>query len=129
MAVRLADQLNIEAERLQLAHQHVERFRQARIEISFALDDGLVNLGTSGHVVRLGRQQLLKNVSGAISFQRPNFHFSKALTTELRLTTQRLLRNQAIRSNRASVNLVVNKVLQLEHVDVADGNLLLKRIA
>src|SRR5437660_1850321 len=46
-------QLDVEAQRLKFAHQHVERFRQAGIEISFTLDDRFVNLGTAGHVVRL----------------------------------------------------------------------------
>jgi hypothetical protein len=50
------DQLYVEAERLQFADQHVERFRHARLHGSFALDDGLVNLGATVNVVGLRRQ-------------------------------------------------------------------------
>src|SRR5882724_1685437 len=125
----LVDQLNVEAQRLKLAHQHVKRFRQARIKVSLTLDDSLVNLGTSGYVVRLRSQQLLKNVSCAIGFQRPNFHFPKSLSAELRLAAQRLLRNQAVWPNRTSVNLVIDQVRKLEHVDVTDSHFLLERIA
>src|SRR5436190_443619 len=37
-------QLDVEAERLELAHQHVERLRQARILRHLAFDDRLVDL-------------------------------------------------------------------------------------
>src|SRR3984957_19945997 len=88
------NQLHVEAERLQLADQHVKRFRHARLHGSFALDDGLVNLGTAVYVVGLRRQQFLQYECRAVSFQRPNFHLSEALAAELRLATQRLLGDQ-----------------------------------
>src|SRR5262249_41918422 len=69
---------------------------------------------------------LLKNVGCAVCFKRPHFHFSEALATELRLTTQRLLRDERVRPDGASVNLVVNQVRELEHVDVAHGRWLLE---
>src|SRR5580700_3424175 len=68
------DQLHVKTERLQLADQHVKRFRHARLHGSFALDDGFVNLGAAIHVVGLRRQQLLQNESRSVSFQRPDFH-------------------------------------------------------
>src|SRR5438876_9117221 len=37
-------QLDIQAQRLQFAHKHVERLRHARFDARLALDDGLVNL-------------------------------------------------------------------------------------
>src|ERR1041385_676335 len=40
----LVDQLNVETERLQFTHEHVERLRQTRIEVRFALHDRFVNL-------------------------------------------------------------------------------------
>ena len=43
---------------------------------------------------RLRGEQLLEDVRRAVSFQRPHFHFSKSLSAELRLATERLLRNQ-----------------------------------
>src|SRR2546423_12143695 len=56
--VRRADflyQFNIQAQRLQLAHEHVEAFRQTRIEISFTLDDRFIYFRSSGNVVGLRR--------------------------------------------------------------------------
>src|SRR5678815_5231205 len=91
--------------------------------------DSLVDLRASGHVVRLGCQQLLENVRRAVSFERPHLHFSESLTTKLRLTAEWLLRDQAVWSDRASVDLVVDQVRQLQHVDVSDRHLLLERVA
>src|SRR5688572_4036100 len=45
------DQLDVEAERLQLANEHVERFRQSGRERRVALDDRLVDLRAPGDVV------------------------------------------------------------------------------
>src|SRR5271166_3250451 len=47
------DQFHIQAERLQLANEHVERLGHTRLDGRFALDDGLVNLGAAIHVVGL----------------------------------------------------------------------------
>src|SRR5579863_7789255 len=123
------DQLHIETERLQLADEHVKRFRHARFHGSFALNDGLVNLGAAVYVIGLRRQQLLKNERRAVRFQRPNFHLSKALPAELRLTTQGLLGYQRIRPDGARVDLVVHQVRQLQHVDVTDRDRLLELVA
>src|SRR5690349_4494482 len=71
------DQLHIQAQRLQFANQHVERLRNAGLDRGFTLDDGLVNLGATIHVVGLRREQLLQDVGGAISLERPHFHFSE----------------------------------------------------
>ena len=117
--VRL-DQLHIQAQRLQLANQHVERLRHTRLDGRFALDDGLVNLGAAINVIGLRRQQLLQDVRRAVSFQRPHFHFSEALSTELRLAAQRLLGDERVRTDGTRVDLVVDQVRELEHVDVAD---------
>src|SRR5215213_5748123 len=95
----LIDQLNVETERLKLAYEHVERLRQTWIEVSLAFYDRLVDLGATSDVVRLSSQQLLENVRRAVSFERPHLHLSEALSTKLRLTAQRLLRDQAVRSN------------------------------
>src|ERR1700686_528203 len=114
------DQLDIQAERLQLADQHVERFGYAGLHGSFALDDGLINLGAAVYVVGLRRQQLLQDERRAISFQRPDFHFSETLSSELRLAAQRLLGDQRVRTDGTRVNLVVHQVRQLQHVDVTN---------
>src|SRR5580700_623008 len=121
-------QFHVQAQRLQLAHQHVERFGHAGLDSRLALDDGLVNLGAAIYVVGLRRQQFLQDVRRSVSFQRPHFHFSESLSAELRLAAQRLLRDQGVRSDGASVNLVVHQVREFEHVDVADRHLLREQI-
>src|ERR1035438_10287414 len=93
---RLLHQLDVETQRLQLANQYVERFRHARLDGSFALDDGLVNLGAAIHIVGLGGEHFLQDVRGAVGFERPDFHFAETLSAELRLAAQRLLPNQRI---------------------------------
>src|SRR6202047_5134191 len=109
-----------ETERLQLPNQHVERFRHARLDARLALDDGLVDFRAAVNVVGLRREQLLQDVRGAVRFQRPHFHFTEALPAELRLAAQRLLGDERVRADGARVDLVVDKMRQLEHVDVAD---------
>src|SRR5690606_16606839 len=71
--------------------------------------------------VRLHGQHFLQGVGGAVGFQRPDLHLPETLTTELRLTTQRLLGNQAVGTSGTSVHLVVDQVVQFQHVHVADG--------
>src|SRR5258708_1769283 len=122
------DQLHVETERLQFANQDVERLRHAGFNGGFAFHDGLIDLGAAKHVVGLRGEQLLQDVSRAIRFQRPDFHFAEALSTELRFTAQRLLGDERVRSDRAGVDLVVDQVRKLEHVDVADGYRLLELV-
>src|ERR1700733_5960294 len=123
------DELDVEAEGLQFADKYVERLGHTRLDGSFAFDDGFVDLGTAEDVVGLGGEQLLQDVGGAVSFKGPDFHLSEALSAELCLTTKRLLGDERVRSDRASVDLVVDKVRELQHIDVADGGGLLERIA
>src|SRR5687768_14238032 len=59
-------QLNVEAERAHFLDEHVEALRNARFERIVALDDRLVHLGTTDHVVGLHGQHLLQRVGGAI---------------------------------------------------------------
>src|SRR5215471_17789535 len=101
------DQFDVETEGLQLADEHVERFRQARRERRVALHDRFVDLRASGHVVRLRGEELLKDVRRAICFERPDLHFSKPLAAELRLAAERLLRDERVRSDRTRVDLLV----------------------
>src|SRR5467141_3766854 len=122
-------QLDVQTERLQLADEDVERFGHAGLDARFSLDDGLVNLRTAIDVVRLRREQLLQDVRCAIGFQRPDFHFAEALASELRLAAERLLRDERVRPDGARVNLVVDEMRKLEHIDVADGDRLVELVA
>src|ERR671914_767348 len=90
------DEFHVEAERLKLAHEHVERLGDARVEVGLALDDGLVNLRPARHVVRLRGEQLLKDVRRAVSFERPDLHLAETLAAELRLAAEGLLRDERV---------------------------------
>src|SRR5262245_52824933 len=50
---RILDQLDVEAQRLELLEEHVERLRQAGFEHVLALDDRLVHASTAEDVVGL----------------------------------------------------------------------------
>src|SRR5438132_12992624 len=100
-------QLDVEAERLELLDQHVERLRQPRLERVLALDDALVHPGAAHHVVRLHGEELLQRVRRAVGLHRPDFHLSQALPAELRLAPQRLLGDQRVRPDAAGVDLLV----------------------
>ncbi len=93
------------------------------------IDNVLVHLGTAIHVIRLHCEHLLQGVCGAISLERPDFHFTKTLPAELCLTTQGLLSYQTVWSSRPGMHLVIDKMVQLEHVHVTDGNGTIKRVA
>src|SRR6185295_3764373 len=61
-------------------------------------------------------------------FHRPDFHLAEALAAVLRLAAQRLLGDEGVGPNRTGVNLVCNEVAQLEHVDLADDDALVKAV-
>src|SRR6186997_3395095 len=71
------------------------------------LDEGLVGLDASEDVVRLDGEQLLQDVRGAVRLERPDLHLAEALSAELGLATQRLLRDEAVWAGRARVDLVL----------------------
>src|SRR3712207_4048268 len=72
---------------------------------------------------------LLERVRGAVRLERPHLHLAEALAAELRLASQRLLRDERVRAGAARVDLVVHEVEQLQDVHVADRDLLLVRVA
>src|SRR5437762_10083904 len=84
-------ELHVQTERLELADQHVERFRQARGKRRVPLHDGFVDLRAPRDVIRLRSEELLEDVRRAVRLERPHFHFSEPLSAELRLAAQRLL--------------------------------------
>ena len=118
-----------ESEATHFLDKNVERFRHTCLEIVLALDDGFVNLGPASDIIRLDRQHLLQGVGGTVSFQCPDLHLTETLTTELRLTTQRLLRDKRVGPDAACVDLVVHQVVQLEHVHDAHGHILIEGLA
>src|SRR5258708_23315730 len=122
-------QFDVQAERLQLADQDVEGFRHARLNARLALDDSLVDFRAAINVVGLCRKQFLQDVRGAVGFESPYFHFAETLSAKLRLAAQRLLSDERVWPDGASVNLVVHQVRELEHVDVANGNRLVEHVS
>src|SRR3954452_12938142 len=124
-----AQDLDVETQGLHLLEEDLERLRDARVGDVLALDDGLVDLHAAGNVVRLDRQQLLERVGGAVRLEGPDLHLTEALATELGLTAERLLGDHGVRTRRASVDLVVDEVVELEDVHVAHRDRLRERLA
>src|SRR2546423_7857236 len=124
-----AQDLDPEREALQLLDQHAERLRDAGLERVVALDDRLVGLDAAHDVVRLHGEDLLQDVRGAVGLERPHLHLAEALAAELSLASQRLLGDQAVGARRACVDLVLDQVSQLEHVDLTDGHRLVELLA
>src|SRR5229473_298461 len=128
LALVLTQDLDPEREPFELLDQHAERFRDAGLERVVALDDGLVGLHPTDDVVGLDGQDLLQDVRGAVSLERPHLHLAEALAAELRLAAQRLLGDEAVRTGRPGVDLVLDQVGQLEHVDHAHGHRLVELV-
>ena len=105
---------------MQFLHEHVEGLGNSGLRKVLTLHDRLVDPAASVHVVRLHRENFLKYVRGAVRLQRPHLHLPESLSAELRLAGERLLRDQRVRADAPRVNLVVDQVRQLEHVDLAD---------
>ena len=126
--VRIED-LGVETEAAQFLDEHLEGLGHARRLDLLALDDGFVCLDASEDVVRLDREQLLQDVRGPVGLERPDLHLAEALAAELRLATERLLGDQAVRAGRPGVDLVLDEVVELEHVDVADGDRPVEQLA
>src|SRR6185295_8190979 len=93
--------LDVQAQRLQLLEQHLERLRNARLGDVLALDDRLVHLDPADGVVGLDGQQLLQRVRRAVGLHGPALHLTEPLAAELRLTAQRLLGDHRVRGSGA----------------------------
>ena len=116
----LVQDLHVKTQCLKLLEKDLEGLRNTGLGNIFALNDRLVSLHSSDHVIRLDRQDLLQGISCAVSFQRPDFHLSESLSAELRFAAQRLLRDQGVRARGTRMDLVVDQVMELEVVHVAD---------
>src|SRR5690606_12864657 len=55
----------------------------------------------------------------AVRLERPDLHLTKPLAAELRLTGERLLRDEGVGADAPRVDLVVHQVRELQHVDRA----------
>src|SRR3954454_15403837 len=125
----VGEHLDVEAQRLHLLHEHLEALGNARLGDVLALHDCLVHLDSAEDVVGLDGQQLLQAVRRAVGLECPHFHLTEALATELCLTTQRLLGDHAVWASGAGVDLVVDKVSQLQDVHVANRDRVVVELA
>src|SRR6476469_8422337 len=124
-----AEHLDVEAQRLHLLDEDLEGLRDAGLGDVLALDDRLVDLDATEHVVGLDRQELLQGVGGAVGLEGPHLHLTEALATELGLTAERLLGDHRVRAGGAGVDLVVHQVVELQDVHVAHGHRVRERLA
>src|SRR5437773_1617763 len=60
--------VDVETERTHFLDQHVEAFRNARLERVVAAHNRLIDLGAAGDVVRFHGQHLLQGIGGTIGF-------------------------------------------------------------
>src|SRR5438477_92760 len=116
-------QIDVDPQRPDFLHQNVEGLRHSRVDLVVALDDVLVDLGAAVDVVGFDREHLLKRVRRAVGLERPDLHLAEALSTELRLAAERLLRDETVRPRGARMHLVVDQVVELQHVHEAYGHL------
>src|SRR5680860_117436 len=128
-AAVLGQHLDVEAERLHLLDENLERLGDPGVGDVLALHDGLVDLDATGHVVGLDGEQLLQGVGGAVRLHGPDLHLTEALATELGLTAERLLGDHGVRTGRTRVDLVVDQVVELEDVHVTHRHRLRERLA
>jgi hypothetical protein len=92
----IVENFDVEAERLHFLHENLEGLRNAWLWDVVTLDDCFVHLDATKHVVGLDSEKFLQAVRGTICLECPHFHFTKALSTELRLTTKWLLGDHAV---------------------------------
>ena len=102
--------------------ENLERLGNAGLGNVVALDYRLIGLDTADNIVGLDCQYLLKGVGSAVSLESPDFHLTETLAAELGFTAEGLLRNERVRAGGTCVNLIVNKVEQLEVIHDADGD-------
>src|SRR5690606_38082100 len=121
-------QFDIKAERTHFLDKYVKAFRNTSFKRIITTNNGFVDLSTTSNVVRLDRKHFLQRVSCTICFQSPDLHFTEALATKLSFTAQWLLRNERVRSDRTSVDLVVNQVVQFEHINIAHSHRTVERL-
>src|SRR6266545_6624988 len=123
------DQLDVQAQALQITDEHVERLGQTGVEHGVALHDGLVDLGPTVHVVGLGGEELLQDVGRPVRLEGPDLHLPEPLAPELGLAPQGLLGDERVWPDGPRVDLVVHQVGELQHVDVAHADLLLEGLS
>ncbi len=114
---------------MHLFYKHLEGLGNPRFGYVLALDDRFVRFDTTDNVIAFHCQYLLQRVCRAVCFECPNFHLAESLSAKLRFAAKRLLRNERVWSCASCVNLVVDQVMKLQYVHVADRNAIFKCFA
>src|SRR5664279_954947 len=122
-------QFNVKTQRPHFLDENVEALRNAGFKGIITTNNGFINLGAACHVVRLDGEHFLQGVSSAVSFQSPDFHFAKPLPTKLRLAAQRLLRDERVRPDGTSMDLVVHQMVKLQDINITHGDEAIERFA
>src|SRR5690625_2278415 len=117
--------MNFETETHKLLQQYFELFGNNSFRQIFTFDDRFVNLGATLHIITLHGQHLLEDTGGSVGVECPHLHLTKTLATKLGFTTQRLLCNKGVGTNGTGMHLVLNQVIELQHVDISNGRLLI----
>src|SRR5205085_5397736 len=110
LAALVGEDVHVERKRLHLLQQHLEGLGDRRLGDVLALDDRLVRLHAPDRVVGLDGEHLLQRVRGAVHLERPHLHLAEALSAELRLAAEWLLRDERVRPRSPRVDLVVHEV-------------------
>ncbi len=64
-----------------------------------------------------------------VCFHGPDFHLTQSLAAELGLAAKGLLGDQRVGTDGSGVNLIIDQMVEFEHVHGADGNLFLERLS
>src|SRR5512143_2557387 len=107
----------------------MEGLRDAGFQHCVALYYRLVHPRPSRNIITLDSKKFLKRVCGAIALKCPDLHFAEPLSAELSLTPKRLLGDKRIRSNRPGVYLVIDQMVQFQHIGISHSNRSFKGLA
>ena len=110
-------------------YKYIEGFRYTSSRDVITFNDRFIRFGASNDIIRFNGKQFLQDVGSTISFQCPNLHLTKTLTTELSLTTKRLLGDEGVWSDRTGVHLIINHVVQFHHIDDTHGCFLVEAVS
>ena len=122
-------EFDVERQTAQGVDEHVEGRRGVVVRDALAADDRIEGCRAADDVVGLNREHFAQGMRRAVTEERPHFHFAEALTAALCLAAERLLGDERVGADRAHVDLVLDHVVEFQDVHVADGDVLLERLA
>ena len=125
----LIKHLDVKTDCLKFLDEHLKGLWHTWLWDIVSFNDGFIRLDTSDHIVGLHCEDLLQCVRSTIRLKRPDLHLAKALAAKLRLAAERLLGDERIWSRGARVYLIIHQMMQLQHIDAADRDAVLKRLA